>query len=56
MNEAQATHSGMLHQSRTLWAKGMRGETVEARTLSLNDFIAPGEVTITQFTGEGVIP
>lgn len=47
MNEAKATHSGMLLQFRTLWEKGMKRETVKAPSLILNDFIALSEETLT---------
>lgn len=47
MSGAQATHSGMLLQFRTLWAKGMTRETVQAPSLGLNDLIAPGEEPLT---------
>ena len=47
--EAKATHSGMLHQSRTLRATGMTGDAVKALIPSLNDRGTPGEMTITDF-------
>lgn len=52
--EAKATHPGMLHQFRALWAKGMPGDAVQAPILSLNDRCALGEVTITELSS-GVI-
>lgn len=45
--EAKATHHGMLHQFRALWAKAMRIDAVHDRTLGLNDLCIPGEVTVT---------
>jgi len=47
--DAKATHPAMLHQSPALWAKGMKGETVQAQTSSLIDRCTPGEVTVTDF-------
>lgn len=47
--DARATHPAMLHQSLALWAKGTKGETVQAPTLSLIDRCPPGEVTFTDF-------
>lgn len=51
-DKAKATHSGMLHQSRTLRAKSMMGEPVHARMISLNDSVTPVEVTFTDFERE----
>lgn len=45
--EAKATHSGMLHQSRTLRVTGMTGEAVNALILNLNDRCTLVEMTVT---------
>ena len=50
--EAKATHSGMLHQSRTLRVTGMMGDAVNALILNLNDRCTPGEVTLTFLESE----
>ena len=39
----------MLHQSQALSSKAMMRETVQARTLRLNDRCTPGEMTVTDF-------
>lgn len=53
--EAKATHSGMLHQSRTLRVTGMTGDAVNALILNLNDRCTLGEMTFTDFR-EGLHP
>ena len=53
--EAKATHSGMLHQSRTLRVTGMTGDAVNALILNLNDRCPLGEMTFTDFR-EGLHP
>lgn len=47
--EAKARHRQMLHQSVALSSKAMLREAVQARTLRLNDFTFPGEMTVTDF-------
>ena len=51
-SEAKATHSGMLHQSRTLRVMGMMGDAVNALILNLNDFNDLVEMTVTNFESE----
>lgn len=51
-SEAKATHSGMLHQSRTLRVTGMMGDAVNALILNLNDLCTLGEMTFTDFESE----
>ena len=53
--EAKATHSEMLHQSRTLRVTGMTGDAVNALILNLNDRCTLGEMTFTDFR-EGLHP
>ena len=50
-SEEKSTHSGMLHQSRTLWAKGMTVTSGGCVSLRLNDLRTLVEVT---FTLQGV--
>lgn len=50
--EAKATHSGMLHQSRTLRVTGMTGDAVNAQILNLNDRRTLVEMTFTSFESE----
>ncbi len=39
----------MLHQFQALSSKAMLRDAVPARTLRLNDFTFPGEMTVTDF-------
>ena len=45
----------MLHQFQALSSKVMLRDAVQARTLRLNDFTAPGEMAFTDFR-EGLHP
>jgi len=55
VNEAKARHLQMLHQSVALSSKAMLPDAVNGRTLRLNDFTFPGEMTVTVYR-EGLRP
>ena len=52
MNEAKARRLQILHQSVALSSKVMLPDAVDGRTLRLNDFTFPGEMTFTDFESE----
>lgn len=50
--EEKSTHSGVPHQPRTLWTKGMTVTAGGCVSLRLNDLRTLVEVTFTPFGGE----